>query len=387
MADFPALPLWTDAFMADTMHLSGEEIGVYMLLLMTAWRRPDCDLPDDDKFLARVARVGGKKWVHMRPVMAAFHQIEGGRWVQKRLRLEREYVEGRRRQQRDNANARWHPESGPETPGPDAPKTSQPDLLDKDRLPGSVNGERDKFPERHEANQSTSNNSNNLANATAMPNACQTHAPIPIPIKKKESVQRGSASPPPGAAAEHTMSADGFEAWRKACRRTIPKGWSQPVALKRWLRLPFQPVETMIAAWDAYIASNAEKSKTSRFPQKTHHPENWFRDRIYQSFLDEIAEQQQHQQQTAAKRQAALQRFHPNGPAIIAKVGEGKFDSWLLDAVFTITAPQQATLAMAKPFAKKYLTENPQIRLAIEEVTNTSITITGPSLPAAAAAG
>lgn len=39
MAEFPALPLWTDAYLADTAHLSYEEHGLYFHILMTMWRR------------------------------------------------------------------------------------------------------------------------------------------------------------------------------------------------------------------------------------------------------------------------------------------------------------------------------------------------------------
>jgi uncharacterized protein YdaU (DUF1376 family) len=108
MAEFPALPLWTDAFVADTIHLSTEEIGAYMLLLFTAWRRPGCDLPDDDKFLASICRCDGRKWRHLRPVMLQFHTVDNGRWIQKRLQKERKYVDDLSKTQRENSLRRWN---------------------------------------------------------------------------------------------------------------------------------------------------------------------------------------------------------------------------------------------------------------------------------------
>ena len=42
MATFPALPLWTDAYLSDTDHLTFEEHGVYLRLLMMIWRNPEC---------------------------------------------------------------------------------------------------------------------------------------------------------------------------------------------------------------------------------------------------------------------------------------------------------------------------------------------------------
>jgi len=98
MAQFPALPLWTDAYLADTTDLSAEEHGVYLLLLMAAWRAPDCTLPDDDQRLARMARVGSKKWLKIRPVMERFFTVGVNGWTQKRLLSERSRVETSRSQ-------------------------------------------------------------------------------------------------------------------------------------------------------------------------------------------------------------------------------------------------------------------------------------------------
>lgn len=92
MAQFPALPLWTDAYIADTTDLSAEEHGVYLLLLMAAWRSPDCALPDDDLRLSRMARVGSKKWQKMRPVMLRFFTVSDNGWTQKRLLKEHDRV-------------------------------------------------------------------------------------------------------------------------------------------------------------------------------------------------------------------------------------------------------------------------------------------------------
>lgn len=92
MAEFPALPLWTDAYLADTTHLTPFEHGVYFLLLMAAWRSPSCDLPDDDERLCRFARCTPKEWVKTRPILIEFFLVENGRWIQKRLSSERQIV-------------------------------------------------------------------------------------------------------------------------------------------------------------------------------------------------------------------------------------------------------------------------------------------------------
>ncbi len=91
MAEFPALPLWTDALIGDTYHLTPAQFGAYMRLLIAAWRRPNCDLPDDDRFLGRV--VGDQRgWHRLKPiVMPFFDQSDDGFYRQKRLLAERNW--------------------------------------------------------------------------------------------------------------------------------------------------------------------------------------------------------------------------------------------------------------------------------------------------------
>lgn len=95
MSQFPSLPLFTDAYLADTRHLSAQEHGAYLLLLMTAWRFPDCRLPDDDAKLSKWACVDGRTWKRIKPIVMSFWTSENGTWTQKRLAQEREFVSKR----------------------------------------------------------------------------------------------------------------------------------------------------------------------------------------------------------------------------------------------------------------------------------------------------
>lgn len=109
MAEYPAVPIWTDSYLADTRHLTTEEHGAYLLLLMEAWRRPGCNLPDDDLLLARLAGLSPERWAEVKPVVMAFWQRDGRRkvWTQKRLSRERQYVAHKSKSQRDKAAIRW----------------------------------------------------------------------------------------------------------------------------------------------------------------------------------------------------------------------------------------------------------------------------------------
>jgi uncharacterized protein YdaU (DUF1376 family) len=110
MAEFPALTLWTDAYLSDTRHLSTVEHGAYLLLLMEAWRRPHCDLPDDDQILSRLAGLAPKEWAKVKPVIMEFWTRDGRRktWSQKRLVKERDAARKRSKSASDNSSKRWN---------------------------------------------------------------------------------------------------------------------------------------------------------------------------------------------------------------------------------------------------------------------------------------
>ena len=112
MTAFPVLPLFTDAFIADTTHLTAEETGAYLMLLMVAWRRPGCSLPDDDTSLARWARVSAKTWTRIRPRVMAFWSLgEDGEWTQSRLSQEQLRASQRASVARENGTRGGRPKS------------------------------------------------------------------------------------------------------------------------------------------------------------------------------------------------------------------------------------------------------------------------------------
>jgi uncharacterized protein YdaU (DUF1376 family) len=107
MTAAPAIPLFGDAYLADTRHLSLEEHGAYLQLLMIAWRALDCSLPDDDARLSRMLGITGRKWSKIKPTVMGFWTVKNGRWTQKRLSKERQWVAKKSEQNRDAINSRW----------------------------------------------------------------------------------------------------------------------------------------------------------------------------------------------------------------------------------------------------------------------------------------
>jgi uncharacterized protein YdaU (DUF1376 family) len=111
MAQFPALPLFTDAYLADTAHLSDAENGIYIKILMVMWRSPDCRIPNDD---AWIARRFGKTILEVekqiRPLLTEFCRSDGNWLSQKRLQIEWEWCRDKRKKNSDTAKSRWEKE-------------------------------------------------------------------------------------------------------------------------------------------------------------------------------------------------------------------------------------------------------------------------------------
>lgn len=68
------MPLYVSAYLADTAHLSTEEHGAYMLLLMHAWVNSG-DVPSDDDRLRRITRMDAKAWKASRAELLAFFYL------------------------------------------------------------------------------------------------------------------------------------------------------------------------------------------------------------------------------------------------------------------------------------------------------------------------
>lgn len=127
MANYNYLPLFTDAYLGDTLHLSLEEHGAYLKLLMIAWRSNTCDLPDDDDRLAAMLSIPVRKWKKIKTAVFEMWTLNNGRWQQKKLIKIREMVETKRKKRSSAAAERW----GAEAHENDNPPTSENSSLQK----------------------------------------------------------------------------------------------------------------------------------------------------------------------------------------------------------------------------------------------------------------
>lgn len=81
------MPLYITDYLGDTMHLSTEQHGAYMLLLMTAWKR-DGSLPDDDIQLRQITRLSDKSWALTGPILRVFFVAKNGELRHNRIDAE-----------------------------------------------------------------------------------------------------------------------------------------------------------------------------------------------------------------------------------------------------------------------------------------------------------
>jgi uncharacterized protein YdaU (DUF1376 family) len=87
------MPVFVDALIGDTTHLSAEEFGAYCLILFRTWANNGQALQDDDRRLCRVCHIAPQRWPKVRAVISEFFDLSGGTWRQKRLITEWNRVE------------------------------------------------------------------------------------------------------------------------------------------------------------------------------------------------------------------------------------------------------------------------------------------------------
>ena len=91
MAALPYMQLYVADYLADTMHLSVDQHGAYMLLIMNYWQTGK-PLPDVDQRLQCVCMTSAEHWQEIRPALEEFFVIEDGYWHHNRIDADLEKV-------------------------------------------------------------------------------------------------------------------------------------------------------------------------------------------------------------------------------------------------------------------------------------------------------
>ena len=84
MAALPYMQLYVADYLADTAHLTIEEHGAYLMLIMNYWQRGK-PLNNVNGRLATVLRVSNDRWISLETTLAEFFQIEGDIWHHDRI--------------------------------------------------------------------------------------------------------------------------------------------------------------------------------------------------------------------------------------------------------------------------------------------------------------
>ena len=106
MAALPYIQLYVSDYLADTMHLSTEEHGAYLLLIMNYWQTGK-PIPKN-----RLARISGlnDRWHSVEPSLTEFFKDDGESWIHGRiegdLKVAREAQEQRARAGKASAEAK-----------------------------------------------------------------------------------------------------------------------------------------------------------------------------------------------------------------------------------------------------------------------------------------
>lgn len=99
MAALPYIQLYVADYLADTAHLSTEEHGAYLLLIMNYWQRGKA-LPNDDKRLALITRLSNERWTDVKQTLNEFFNITPTEW--QHARIERDLAEAYKKSIGDN---------------------------------------------------------------------------------------------------------------------------------------------------------------------------------------------------------------------------------------------------------------------------------------------
>lgn len=78
------MAFYPGAYLANTLHLNRCQHGSYILLILAAFKNGGW-LPNDDGFLATIARCSAKEWTAERATYAAFFDVTDERWTHDRV--------------------------------------------------------------------------------------------------------------------------------------------------------------------------------------------------------------------------------------------------------------------------------------------------------------
>lgn len=101
------MPWYIGDYLADTMRLTTEQHGAYMLLLGEHWMKGP--IPDDDEVLSAITRLPLDRWMKTRGLLLGYFWLSDGFWYQKRALAEKEKAESFKMKQKANGSKGGRP--------------------------------------------------------------------------------------------------------------------------------------------------------------------------------------------------------------------------------------------------------------------------------------
>jgi uncharacterized protein YdaU (DUF1376 family) len=246
------MPVFPDALIGDTTHLTMEEFGVYCMILFVTWRNNGQPLPDDDKRMARICRMSGKKWAAVRPAVADFFDLSEGVWRQKRLEKEWKYVCDQRAKQSEkgkkSAEARQKSKNSEGDNSPDRDQDNQDKPLINNETPSTVATQR--------------------LEPEGQPNV----NPQPQPHTEEKMDRDKSLSSAPDGSGKRLSEHPDFEEWYR--QYPLKKDRQDAAKLYAAARKKGASREDLMAGAMRYAAECAAKGTEKNFIR---HPSTWLR--------------------------------------------------------------------------------------------------------------
>lgn len=87
MSEYPYMQLYVGDYLRDTQHLTIEQSGCYLHILMAMWTHGG-SLPNDEKILAKICRISARRWRAVNKPIMALLKVFDDKVSSKRLRKE-----------------------------------------------------------------------------------------------------------------------------------------------------------------------------------------------------------------------------------------------------------------------------------------------------------
>ena len=192
------MPLWIGAYLADTMNLTTQQHGAYLLILFAYWRNKG-PLPDDDEDMAAITKASPADWKKLRPKIARYFEVADGVWTH-----------GRAEKELADAGARKGKAVSKAKAGADA--------LWKKR--------------REQAESDASGNAPSDASSIgqALHEHCPTPSPTPSPSESSVPNGTGAADAPPAVDKSTEPESQKRQAWRECGNWFVANGVAEGTA-------------------------------------------------------------------------------------------------------------------------------------------------------------